>query len=223
MKKANDISEELKSMGSSLADLSRKMPYSVPEGFFEKFAGSLHNTISELDMADFIPTGSKRLPFSVPAGYFEQLTDNITAAVKANHLETSQPKATPFSTPAGYFETLPAQMLKAAKASDETITQTKVIPLSRRSFIRPLKWAVAAMLVAGIGLGSYSVFFTGQSSSSTDKILASVPSDEIHEYLQHTYRLDIDRIVGNNDVNNLQIENKDIVQYLDENGWDVAE
>jgi hypothetical protein len=222
MKNVNDISEELRSMGSSLADLSRNMPYSVPQGFFDNFEDTLQNTIKELNTPDIMPAWSKTQPFSVPVGYFEELTDNIVSAVTAEELASFLPKDAPFKVPAGYFETLPAHMLRMARAADPAVKETKIIPLKRRNFIKPLRWAAAAILLIGIGFGSYETLFK-QQTTSTDKILASVPSDEIHDYLQHTYRLDIDRIVGNNDINNLQIENKDIIQYLNENGWDIVE
>jgi hypothetical protein len=223
MKNVNDISEELRSMGSILADVSRKLPYAVPAGFFENFGSRLQITINEVNEPDSVPGWSKAQPFIVPAGYFEALTNTIVAAVDADSLANSLPRTIPFNTPVGYFEALPAQMLKAAIAGDAISGEPKIIPLRWRNVIRPLKWVLAALLVIGIGIGSYHVSFSPPATSNTDKILTAVPNDEIHDYLQHTYRLDVDQIVSNTDINDLQIENRDIVQYLDENGWDVAD
>ena len=54
-------------------------------------------------------------------------------------------------------------------------------------------------------------------------MLASVPNEEIQDYLQHTYILDVNRIINNNDINKIQVDNTDIVQYLNETGWDVVD
>jgi hypothetical protein len=211
MNTGHDIQEELKSMGSILAGMSRAMPYVVPDGYFEQFGGSLTCTIKDLAEADINPGWDKAMPYAVPQGYFEALANEIT--VKAARANLS--KGVPLDVPVGYFETFPQQMLQAAKASEP-----KLIPLKRRSLLLSIKWAAAAILVIGIGLGSYRAFFNSGDLNSTEHMLSSVPSTEIQDYLQHNYRVDVDRLVANNSVNNMNLDNKDIIQYLNETGWD---
>jgi len=126
----------------------------------------------------------------------------------------------PFDVPQGYFETLPAQLLAAAKANETAKPARKTIPLKRTYAIGSIRWAAAAILLIFIGSGGF--FFLRQPSSETDKILASVPQNELQDYFQHTYRMDVDQVFSN-DINNLQVDTKEIVEYLDETGWDVVE
>jgi len=221
MKKENSISEELISMGSRLADYPRRMPYAVPDGFFADFAGSVNNTIQELNVPDTVPAWGKKQAFAVPAGYFESLTENISAAIAAD-ITAALPKGQPQQVPAGYFEALPAQLLAAAKASEPVKKQGKLIPLRRQKSGNPIRWAAAAVLLMCIGLGSYETFYSRQ-QANPENMLASVNSNDIQDYLQGTYRIDVDHILANKDVSNLQVDNKDIVEYLNETGWDPTE
>lgn len=217
MNKANDISEELKSMGSFLADMPRTMPYSVPQGYFDQFPGTVHHTIKNISEPESVPAWGKSMPHNVPGGYFNNLTADLVAAATSGNVAHGLPKEIPFSTPHGYFDALPAKMLLAAKASD---AKRRTIPLANRHVFRQLRWAAAALLIIGIGMGSYNMFFRSN-PDKTEVMLAAVPANDIHEYLQHVYnKMDIDRVVSSTDINNLQLENKDIVQYLNETGWD---
>jgi len=221
MKKENSISEELISMGSRLADYSRNMPYVVPEVFFVDFPITLQETIDELGVPDSVPAWSKKQPFSVPQGYFDGLADHISAAI-ANEITSSLPKSIPQQVPVGYFDNLPAQLLAAVKASDVVNKVVKVIPLKRRTNVNPIRWAAAAVLLICVGLGSYETFYNRQ-HSNPENMLASVTNSDIQDYVQGTYRVDVDHIVTNNDISNLQVDNKDIEEYLDETGWDQTE
>jgi hypothetical protein len=127
----------------------------------------------------------------------------------------------PLSVPVGYFEQLPAQILNTVKAV-ENKTSAKVIVLNTKSIFRKVQWAAAAMFVLFIGLGAYITFISGR-STNPEMMLASVSTNEIDDYVAHTYRIDIDKVTGNTDINNIPLENKEIVQYLNETGWDIVE
>ena len=219
MKTVNDITEELNNMGSSLASISRVMPYSVPAGYFLNLPGATLKNISDGDEVA-VPGWSKAAVYSTPQGYFEGLTENIITAVKADHINSISSREMPFSIPAGYFDMLPVQMLQAAKNTEPIKKITTRIPLGRNSF-RQIRWAAAAVLLICIGFGGYETFLT--QSDNTESMLAAVPSNEIHDYLQHTYIFDVNRIVDNTTVNNIEVDNKDIIQYLNETGWDMTE
>jgi hypothetical protein len=215
MNKENDILAELKNIGSSLAGISRAMPYSVPGDYFEKLPGNTLAVIKHIEEPEIEHNWGKAMPFHVPAGYFENLTGNLVANA-TGHVSV-QAKEMPLQVPVGYFENLPRQVLKKVKG-----TNPKQIPLTGANIFRRIQWAAAAVFILFMGIGAYITFFSDH-SVNTDKILASVPANEIHDYLQHTYRIDVDKVVGNNDINNLQLDNKEIVQYLNETGWDVIE
>jgi hypothetical protein len=208
----DNITQELNDMGSILADMSRAMPYSVPAGYFEHFEGSVSMSIHDLNEADITPHWGKALPYTTPTGYFETLPDNIVEKVSVPAHERS---VIPLQVPVGYFDALPAKMLQAAKAADMKVSQ-----LSRRISFVYIKWMAAAIFVLGIGISSYHIFFNMQRSAGTDKILSSVPNNEIQDYLQHIYHMDLEKVVNSNPVNNMNLENKDIIQYLNETGWD---
>lgn len=164
MNAVKEITEELKSMDSVLAELPRTMPYSVPEG------------------------------------YFGQLTQDIRAAVERDAR---------FGVPEGYFEKLPEQMLAAAKRADR---KPLLILLAGR-----IRWVAAAVLIVCIGAGSYMTF-QGKPLSA-ERMLSTVPASEIQDYLQSTDR----NFVGthnNAELGKLQLDNKEIVSYLNEMGWE---
>ncbi len=222
MNKENGISQELISMDSFLAGYSRKMPYSAPAGYFSNFGAELTGTIEILDKPELMPLWGRALPYFVPGGYFEALTDHIVSMAVTSDAISNMPVGSSYNVPAGYFETLPGQMLLAAKASDvEVKTHAKLIPLRRRKGRSTIRWAAAAVMLMCIGLGSFEAFYSG-AQPSHEKMLSSVTSGDIHDYLQHTYRLDVDQIVSA-DINNLQVDSKDIIQYLNETGWDQTE
>jgi len=215
MNKRNDISIELRDMNSVLADMPRTMPYHVPAGYFDQLPDNVHATIKNINEAENVPAWSKKMPYSVPVNYFNELTGNIIAGAFTENADL--PEQLPYTVPAGYFENLPAQILAAAKAESPAKKETKVIPLQKRHIFRQMRWLAAAVLILGIGIGSYSIINRGQ--SSTENMLASVPANDIQDYLQHTDRIDVDRVLST-DINNLQLDNKDIIQYLNETGWD---
>ena len=215
MKMGNEIVDELRDLGSNLADVPRIMPYTVPHGYFENFASSLSNTITTLEEKEQHPGWSKKMPFALPDGYFGGLPAEIATAASFSAL----PKTMPLSAPAGYFEHLPARMLQAAKAVDEPVTKGRTIALKGSALFRQIRWAAAAVLVVGLGIGSYQ-FYTQNRQPASENLLASVPSNDIREYVQRTYRMDAEKVVSNEQINDLQLDNKDIIQYLNETGWD---
>ena len=216
MNTANDIQEELMNMGSSLAGISRTMPYAVPVNYFDHLpAETLKTAIEES------PAWSKAATYNTPDGYFEKFADNILNIIKAENIGTLISREMPHSLPATYFEGLPAQMLLAAKKSDIAKKTATRISLGQRNSFRQVRWAAAAVLLICIGFGGYQTFFS--QPQNPENMLASVPNNEIQDYLQHTYILDMNRVLSSSDINSIEVENKDIIQYLNETGWDMTE
>jgi hypothetical protein len=88
-KQAKDTAEsaqaELAPLSPLLAQASRKMPYSVPEGYFDEIAPILS-----------VLRGSN--PYSLPAGYFDRLATEIQA--KTAETATRPAKVVTFNAPA---------------------------------------------------------------------------------------------------------------------------
>lgn len=217
MNKRQDILQELADMGSPLATMPRQMPYTVPDGYFSQLAGNTLNAAHDLSIPDNTPGWSKEMPYHVPQGYFESLTSELVTVAKLNAT-----KETSLSVPEGYFEQLPGQILSAAKAADSRTDTGKVIALPGRSIFRPVQLAAAAVFILFVGIGSYITFFSDR-LVAPEAMLASVTNKDLHDYLQGTYRIDIDKIEGDNNINNLQLDNKEIIEYLNETGWDVVD
>ncbi len=222
MNKRKDISDELKELGSVLNEIHPQMPYSVPSGYFEKLIQNLQNSIEILEGKNPEMNWGKDMPFTTPVGYFEGLTDEVKVSIEEDKVLGNMPGTLPFTMPSGYFEQLPEQLLLRVVEPEIAKTKERVIPLYVAiKWRKHLKWAVAALLVLAVGAGSIK-YYTGK-TEITDNLLAGVPHSELVEYVQGTYRLDVDKIVTNTSIGNLAFESKDIEQYLNETGWDIVE
>ncbi len=73
--------EELQTLSPLLASLSRKMPYSVPDNYFNETATIATSLIQEEVLPATMATLSRQAPYSVPDGYFENLPGQILAKV----------------------------------------------------------------------------------------------------------------------------------------------
>ena len=223
MKQINDISEELKSMESSLAGMSRKTPYSIPFGYFESLGYEIHEMIKNSQQPDPAMDWGKQLLYSVPPGYFEKLASEIISSSVITTASERSPAPMPFDIPSKYFESFPEKVLLAAKANEPAKKESGKIPLKQHNIFTRVRWAAAAIILICISSGSYITFFNNNQPANSEKILASVPESDIQEYLQSTYLVDMNRVMTNNDISNMELDNKDIVQYLNETGWDATE
>lgn len=79
MQQENDIQKELESINSKLGNISRKMPFDVPDNYFSNLPAQIMASVREKDIT--LPL-SKENPFAAPQGYFEQLPMQILSAVK---------------------------------------------------------------------------------------------------------------------------------------------
>ena len=215
MNRQINITEELKEMGSPLAGLSRTMPYHVPTDYFDDLDGELIKTIQNIESIEKVPDWSRSMPHSMPQGYFENLPAQILATVKSTSGVDEAKNQVPFTVPDRYFEHLPEKMLAAAKANSKTAVK---IPLKR--VIKPWQknWAAAAVVFITIGLGGY-IFFSNQ-PGYPERMLTNVSSTEIQEYLKHNSKMEVDHIVTSSEAPTLVFENKEIIEYLNESGWD---
>lgn len=72
-KQAVSPSDELATLSPLLAGISRKMPFEVPENYFEKATSNLPGLIQEEYLPEVLSGVNKAMPYEVPAGYFEGL------------------------------------------------------------------------------------------------------------------------------------------------------
>jgi len=216
MTQQNDILNELKELNSPLADMSRKMPYYLPESYFEELDATILSIVTEAKPE--MPFFSKEMPFSVPQGYFEGLPGNVMANITLNELR----KENSLYVPQGYFETLPDQILN--KIKEQPIKKkTKVISFSHTMLWQQLRLGAAAVLLIGIGLGMYK-YNVDKRTLNIDKALSQIPEYAINDYVsQHVDDVDAELILGTveNDpkASAKQLNEDEIIQYLNETGW----
>lgn len=65
-------SEELEEIAPFLATIPKKMPFSVPEGYFIQTTEALSDWVKDESLPQLLQSG-KQMPFTVPEGYFESL------------------------------------------------------------------------------------------------------------------------------------------------------
>jgi hypothetical protein len=202
MESVNDIRNELKGLNSPLADMPRTMPYEVPQGYFE----SLEDGIT-------LMRAGKEMPYVIPQGYFEGLATEIL-------FEVNKPQQQhPFSVPGGYFDALPAELLAKAKQSDK---KPKTISIGVTIW-KNVRWAAAAVLLLGVGLGVYKNYLYQPKFNVQDE-LSTLSQDEIHEYVQqHIEEYDVEAISSGSESFEVkpaanQLSNEEIEKYLKETG-----
>jgi len=153
----------------------------------------------------------------VPDLYFEQLSDRCLEEIK-NSGEEDYPiwqvadKQT-FKLPEGYFEQLPEMTLDAVKvANKERKTVVTAFPIK-------VQWAAAAMIALVISLGGYWMF-TAPVQPNPEVILATVPLNDLSDYVATTYGEEALDRWGNAPAVPLQLTTEEIQAYVDERGWD---
>lgn len=86
MQEQNKILDELESMGSTLGNISRGMPFTVPEHYFNELPEQMLIHVLEENIISDLP---KSMPFNVPKEYFNTLPAQLLEVVKQNE----KPKA----------------------------------------------------------------------------------------------------------------------------------
>lgn len=70
----NDPVEELNHLSPFLSKVSKKMPYAIPQDYFEMLDLVTENAKEELSsISPLLSSLNKEMPYTVPQGYFEQL------------------------------------------------------------------------------------------------------------------------------------------------------
>lgn len=152
MNREQDILKELQELNSPLADISRAMPYEMPQGYFQQLPEKVYAEATRPGNGQEL-TG-RAMPYDVPEDYFDKLPDNILAAAKA---ETAPPKRT------------------------------------SRSIWLNLRWAAAAVLILGLGIGTFKTMSPGR--PGIEEQLNAIPDEAIFAYVNdHIDEFDADMI-----------------------------
>lgn len=143
-------SEELQGLSGVLANMDKKLPFSVPEGYFEGLgSGILDKLRSGLDEEGISLPGNirEKNPYTIPENYFQEFPGKLLDKIK--HSETAAATA-PVDPATG----------DAARPESENRAPAKIIALPARP-----KWIryAAAALVAGLIAGAGWIFMDNRS------------------------------------------------------------
>ena len=201
----NDILLELQDLSPTVAEISNKNIFSVPQGYFE----TLSDKIVENSKGELI-IHAKAPVFQVPEGYFENLSslilDKITTDDAEEEIKLHAPllfsikQAQTYNAPAEYFNELPINLLKKVKAST-----VKVINIS--IFKKVFKYAAAAVIVGAISLGiyKYTPFINKNAATSYATLTPAIEKGKLMNEQQFNEELNV-------------LSNHDISTYLEKNG-----
>ena len=76
-KTAESVDQELESLSPVLAGLSKKMPFSLPEGYFNKISEDLSGIVADEPLPQVLAEAGKSMPYQVPSGYFENISVEV--------------------------------------------------------------------------------------------------------------------------------------------------
>lgn len=177
--KGNDIVKELEEIVPGLNLPPTPPPYRVPEGYFDQLPGQVLQRIRSLE-AD--PVQEELLELSP--------------------LLATAPRQLPLSTPEGYFDSLSTRIMAGIAQAQEDPAPARVVPIRSRK--RYYSWAVAASLLVLVGLSTMFLLRRNSGTGGFEAQLASVPDQEIVDYLQsHTDAFDNEAILSS--VSNVEI------------------
>jgi hypothetical protein len=218
MKNGYQQSEEGMDVKLNLKEVSKNLPFEVPEMYFKSNPDNILNLVHTIGSDEAMPEFSRSMPFELPQGYFDGLQGNIAARIVA---ESEIPEAVSMphmEIPNGYFDELPGKILEKLKTSSSDRKKSVAMPIWLRSV--SFKYAAAALVVLGIG---FTVLQVSRSTSLTENSteLGNVSGSEISEFFQQNYpETATDIAINDPDLGFLKLDKNDIVQYLNENGWE---
>lgn len=151
---------------------------------------------------------NKNNPFKTPEGYFEGFTDDLLNKLDEETFDL--PKEEGFTVPDGYFDGVHNSILRKLEKSE-----TKVVQLHPYR-----KFYLAAASIAAI----FSIAIVSQIGAQEELTYDTLASTDIEDYFDnYVYDFSEDELVellsmqevGVNDVLNTEINQEEIVDYLD--------
>lgn len=127
------------------SSLPKNTPFQLPsDQYFEEFPESL---ISEIKLKENI---SSRIPHDVPAGYFDGLAEQIFQKLQKETLDPTIEisKAMPHQVPTDYFNQFPDRILNHALVEESEVgnqNKAKVIPIPKKTAKKQWLWMAASI------------------------------------------------------------------------------
>lgn len=191
MNQNENIQEELLTISEIVANIPKCNVFEVPEGYFDHAQSEVLIKCIESPV------------FETPENYFDQLPEIILDKIKntdspeEENLILSNPiKQNPYEVPNTYFETLPDNILQAVKEP------AKVISISKNHIWIKL---IAAVIVGLIG---FTIIIN--LPKKQDEGITMIEKEAKKIILNNSFESEFE-----------QINDKEIENYLEENGHDV--
>lgn len=129
MEKRNEIWDELKELGSSLAGVEKRNLFTVPDGYFGDLADGVMSVLVP-KQAGFLPAKPSPAGFDVPEGYFDRLSSVILDRISSDQSADTGAEAIspaliaireeqPYTVPVGYFDQLAADIQRRLVNEEE--------------------------------------------------------------------------------------------------------
>jgi len=191
MNQNEKIQEELLIISEVVANIPKCNVFEVSEGYFSNASAEILIKCADSSV------------FETPETYFEQLPEiildkikNADSAENENLILSTQEKQHPYTIPNNYFETLPDNILQAVKGP------AKVISISKNQIWIKL---VAAVLVGLIGF-----VIIINLPKKQDEGISAIEKEAKKIILNKSFESEFE-----------QIDEKEMANYLEENGHDV--
>ncbi len=191
MNQNENIQEELLTISEVVANIPKCNVFEVPEDYFDHAQSVVLIKCIESPI------------FETPENYFDQLPEIILDKIKnegspesESHILSNPIKQNPYTIPNAYFETLPENILQAVKAP------AKVISISKNNIWIKL---VAAVIVGLIG---FTIIIN--LPKKQDEGISLIEKEAQKIILNKSFETEFE-----------QIDEKEITNYLEENGHDV--
>lgn len=216
MKQDTNILAELETEAPVLVSIGKKMPYTLPHGYFDSLSKAVMAQIS----ADTLPKISA--PFTVPQDYFTNLSSHVLAAISneltsknevIEELEAIAPilntidKTNIYTLPKAYFTKFEVNINGATSTA-------KVVSMS--SFKRKMLYVAAACV---IGLMAVSAFIFTKNSEKIDyaaykqidvnSTINKISNEELVNYLEN-----VNSITNSNAVTTIDVKLPDIQEHI---------
>jgi hypothetical protein len=205
--------------------MSAEMPYVLPDNYLSNLAETLTQGVRHAEAIEdpATPALPKALPFIVPEGYFTELVEQLQDHIAENNVPSGI--TTPYQTPAGYIESLPAQIASTIIGKEKAhLSKGKIISI-HPTWKRASGIAAAALLVLGLGLGSYRYFNSTTPDTAATVELSKLDASDIANYVeQNVDEFDAETLTAalSSEVTSEEtlpiLEASEIQEYLEESG-----
>lgn len=189
------ILNELFEISPLITNISNKMYYEVPEGYFNDLSDiilqrvrkqtALESSSEELqELSPLLYSVSKKMPFEVKENYFEVLSENVIEGITAinavnEELENLSPvmenlkTIQVFTVPDEYFENLSGIILNRIKVN-EGVSIAATAKIVKGHFTGSFIKYVAAAAVVGVVFLTGWLFFNNKQANSSNGNIANI-------------------------------------------------